>query len=76
MKKRIYAVLLILLLSVGIVACKKTDDGNGGGGGNGETPGPSGKPTEIVIMHGAVHEVDPRSSLFCSSLSVRLSFAS
>src|SRR5690625_76902 len=41
-------------------------DGNGGdenAGGEDEVP-PVGRPTEIVIMHGAVHEVDPRNKDF------------
>lgn len=63
--KKFFSVLMVLLLSLTLISCKKNNGGGGnGGGGNGggggDNPGPIGKPTEIVIMHGAIHEIDPR----------------
>lgn len=60
MKKKIFGFLFVFFIALTLVACgDKTGGGNGGGGGNtpgGNTPAPE----EIVIMHGAVHEIDPR----------------
>lgn len=61
--KKFLGLLTVLMLAITLVACNKDKDGNGDGGngdgGNGDGGGGS-RPTEIVIMHGAVHEVDPR----------------
>lgn len=76
--KRLFTMLLVLLLGFTLVACKKDTGGNDNDNGdndngdkdNGDDDdddddnGHTTPPTEIVIMHGAVNEVDPRREDF------------
>lgn len=71
--KKFFSVMLVFLLAFVLIACGPSEtegNGNGNGDGNGEVPGDGNgdengtPPTEIVIMHGAPNEVDPRRSDF------------
>lgn len=69
--KKFLSILLILLFGFVLIACGKEDNGNGNGNGNGDggngdggNGGTGERPTEIVIMHGAVNEIDPRRDDF------------
>lgn len=72
MRKKILGIVFVLFLAITLVACgDKTGNGGGNNGGNDNGNGDNGNgdnnngggnqgdPTEIVIMHGAVHEIDP-----------------
>src|SRR5690554_80247 len=76
--KKFFSIILMLLLGFVLVACNGTDTPDPGNGdtdpgngdtdpGNGDTDpgdGDTEPPTEIVIMHGAPNEVDPRRDDF------------
>lgn len=67
MKKRVLGFLIAFLLVFVLIGCDGVGNGDGNGGDNDNDKPPQGKPTEIVIMHGAVTEVDPRHKDFTGS---------